>query len=280
MDKNRSNLGIKRAFLMLFIAVFIFFNGYKLAEYLKENRKQKNYETTDTIVTDPVRDLSVRTKKSVGEDIPKDTTLVKEINELRFDLAFIEKENDSLRAYLKSYWEELQELKRVDQNLYAKISSLSGKVQNNPISIDNPEKKPKLLNEKTEFNSTLKIRNLNVQPLKITNNKEIPTEKANATDKIKICMNLDENVFVLNDIKNIYIRILNPKGKLLNISPVIFESENGNLKFTLKQQLYYKNKEEYTCLYWPKTESLITGKYNVEVYIDRKRSATSKFSLN
>ena len=280
MDKNKSNLGIKRVLLMLFIAVFIFFNGYKLAGYLKENRKQKNYETDATIVTDPVIDLSIRTEKSFGENIPKDTTLVKENNDLKSDLAFIEKENDSLRAYLKSYWEELQELKRVDQNLYAKISSLSEKARNKPIFIDNPEKKPKLLNEKTEFNSTLKIRNLNVQPIKITNNKEIPTERSNATDKIKICMNLDENVFVLNDIKNIYIRILNPKGKLLNISPVIFESENGNLKFTLKQQLYYKNKGEHICLYWPKTESLITGKYNVEVYIDKKRSATSKFSLN
>jgi hypothetical protein len=108
---------------------------------------------------------------------------------------------------------------------------------------------------------------------------------AKRTNKLETCFTILENKIAKGGSKTIYLRILEPSGKVLGnraegSSTFKKTGSSEELLFTASQQIDYDNKNQDLCINWEEAErNFAPGKYIMEIYVDGNLSGSSEVNL-
>ena len=214
----------------------------------------------------------------------KDSLIQEQISEIR---NLIRTKND-----LKEAREKIDNLKRIAQNYVKDIDSLyyvterlsSEKDSVIKVNKDINWKNYKLnktniqLSEKVNMGSTLKIKDITVEPFRYrSTGKEVSTRSASKTQTLRTCFYISANLIADPGKKEVLIQFVNSRNEILSSSDTILNNEG--IMFSSKTLIEYKNKQEFVCLDWQRYIPLEEGEYIVKIFIDDVFTSETDFKL-
>lgn len=110
--------------------------------------------------------------------------------------------------------------------------------------------------------------------------RQIPTERARRSDKIKICFTVAKNNLAAAGDKELYVQVIDPKNNVLGANDQI-QFEDQVLNFSLISRFNYEKKNLDICEYLtPNNDSdFESGRYIVNVFNEKELISTSEFTL-
>jgi hypothetical protein len=111
------------------------------------------------------------------------------------------------------------------------------------------------------------------------------TMMSRRTNKLETCFTLLENAIAKPGKKTVYMRIVEPGGKILGnrsegSSTFRKSGDNEDLLFTSSKEIDYNNQRINMCLDWEeKDNSFVNGIYLLEVYVDGTLSGAGSIAL-
>jgi hypothetical protein len=139
-------------------------------------------------------------------------------------------------------------------------------------------------NGKIERSKQLKAYDISVSAFKraIWNHKEVITAKANKVNHMLINFTVIENPLVEKGRKEIALKIIDPRGKILANSHDTNSSEVIPVdakKFSVCTNTNYSDSDVNMVLDFDNKENLTKGNYTIEIYIEGKLCGMKQFSL-
>jgi cell division protein ZapB len=108
---------------------------------------------------------------------------------------------------------------------------------------------------------------------------------AKRTNKLEACFTVLENKISKPGTKTVYLRILEPGGKVLGnkaegSSTFHQNGSNEELLFSVSKTIEYTNQKQDLCMFWEESDRLFTpGTYMIEIYIDGNLSGVASATL-
>ncbi len=132
------------------------------------------------------------------------------------------------------------------------------------------------LSQKVRLAAVLHASNIRMVPIDLRRNgrKEKTTEKAKNVDVFRVTFDIDENRVTENGIKDLYLRIIGPGGRLLSNaaygSGVTTTFDGDNLNYTLHKQIDLRQGEPVRDIVvdWHQDSDYARGNYTIEIYHD------------
>ena len=278
-------------FLFLVIATLVFFMFYqkKTMEHQMDLKiqfiEQKNIlrDELDDLI-DEHDDLLEEYGDLNDQLFQKDSLIQKQIAEIR---NLIRTKNDLKEARVK-----IENLKRISQNYIKDIDSLytvterlsSEKDSVIKVNKDINWKNYKLnktnlqLSEKVNMGSTLKIKDISVEPFRYrSTGKEVSTRSASKTQTLRTCFYISANLIADAGKKEVLIQFIDSQDNILSSSDTIVNG--NNMMFSARTSVEYENKRLFVCLDWQRYIPLIEGEYLVKIFIDGVFTSETEFKL-
>jgi len=110
--------------------------------------------------------------------------------------------------------------------------------------------------------------------------KQIPTERARRSDKIKVCFTVAKNTIAEAGDKELYIQVIDPENNVLGSNDQI-QFEEQVLNYSLISRFNYENRNLNVCEFITKSddEKFVTGRYIVNVFNNKALVSTSEFTM-
>ena len=213
----------------------------------------------------------------------KDSLIQQQIGEIR---NLIRTKNDLKEARLK-----IENLKRIAQNYVKDIDSLYNVTERLSSEKDSVIKVNKDINwknyklnktniklsEKVNMGSTLKIKDITVEPFRYRGTgKEVSTRSAAKTQTLRTCFYISANLIAEAGEKEVLLQFVNPENNILCSSDTII---SNNVLFSAGTTVDYKNQQLFVCLDWQRYVPLVEGNYIVKIYIDNVFTSETDFKL-
>ena len=285
----KNNKLIVLLFIIVTVLVFFLFYQKKTMEHQMDLKiqfiEQKNIlrDELDDLIDE--HDDLLEEYGDLNEQLfQKDSLIQEQISEIR---NLIRTKND-----LKEAREKIDNLKRIAQNYVKDIDSLyyvterlsSEKDSVIKVNKDINWKNYKLnktniqLSEKVNMGSTLKIKDITVEPFRYrSTGKEVSTRSASKTQTLRTCFYISANLIADPGKKEVLIQFVNSRNEILSSSDTILNNE-GTM-FSSKTSIEYKNKQEFVCLDWQRYIPLEEGEYLVKIFIDDVFTSETDFKL-
>ena len=285
----KNNKLIALLFIIVTVLVFFLFYQKKTMEHQMDLKiqfiEQKNIlrDELDDLIDE--HDDLLEEYGDLNEQLfQKDSLIQEQISEIR---NLIRTKND-----LKEAREKIDNLKRIAQNYVKDIDSLyyvterlsSEKDSVIKVNKDINWKNYKLnktniqLSEKVNMGSTLKIKDITVEPFRYrSTGKEVSTRSASKTQTLRTCFYISANLIADPGKKEVLIQFVNSRNEILSSSDTILNNE-GTM-FSSKTSIEYKNKQEFVCLDWQRYIPLEEGEYIVKIFIDDVFTSETDFKL-
>ncbi|MBK7682522.1 MAG: hypothetical protein IPJ26_08680 [Bacteroidetes bacterium] len=212
------------------------------------------------------------------------------VDEQKAKIAKLMKSEKNSSKLNKQLQVEMQELKKMRDEYLERIDALlveneTLKKEKNELT-STVEELTKNLENTVSTASVLKSEYLTVTSYKKRNNdKFTTTAMAKRTNKIESCFTVLENKIARNGEKTVYMRIIEPGGKIVGNRTEGSNSfkkadTNEDLLFTTSKTIEYKNEKESICIDWTEEDRVFTsGTYMIEIYIDGYLSAVNSLTL-
>tara|TARA_R110000772_G_scaffold230035_3_gene340838 strand:- start:33 stop:920 length:888 start_codon:yes stop_codon:yes gene_type:complete len=133
-----------------------------------------------------------------------------------------------------------------------------------------------------EKGSALNLSKFSVDAVKErTSGKLVSTSRAKATDKLKVCFTVADNVIAQAGDRQFFIEVLDPQGNVLGESFSKTSDSGASVTYSKGTDFYYENRSLDVCDFIDKPASEFQkGNYMVNVYDNSlKLLGTSKFQL-
>lgn len=212
------------------------------------------------------------------------------VDEQKSRIANLMKKEKNSSALNKQLMAEMQELKKMrdeyleridallveNEKLKKEKNDLSGTVETLTKNLENTVTTASILKSEYLVVSTYKKR---------SNDKFTSTAMAKRTNKIESCFTVLENKIAQPGEKTVYMRIIEPGGKIVGNRT---EGSNSfkkadtkeDLLFTTSKTMDYKNEKESVCIDWTESDRVFSsGTYMIEIYIDGYLSAVNSITL-
>jgi len=182
--------------------------------------------------------------------------------------------------------EEIANLKVTVSNMKEEVNSL--KIKNAFLSKDKVDLTEKTINETKSKNrtneatvgntvdpvnlakaATLKVSNMHINGIQLKKDGEVDIEmRARRVDKLQINFTIADNSIANIGQKEIYVRIINPKGNLIADPNNLFFVHGEKLQYTFKEIINFTNNgEEYQFLWNDESgKGFIKGAYTILLY--------------
>lgn len=212
------------------------------------------------------------------------------VDEQKAKIAKLMKSEKNSSKLNKQLQVEMQELKKMRDEYLERIDALlveneTLKKEKNELT-STVEELTKNLENTVSTASVLKSEYLTVTSYKKRNNdKFTTTAMAKRTNKIESCFTVLENKIAKTGEKTVYMRIIEPGGKIVGNRTEGSNSfkkadTNEDLLFTTSKTIEYKNEKESICIDWTEEDRVFTsGTYMIEIYIDGYLSAVNSLTL-
>ena len=183
----------------------------------------------------------------------------------------LKKEAETLRNIMKGYIHTIDSLNTLNINLSNDLTEKTQKLSN--VSKQNKKiiKQNEELQKQVSIGAVLQINNILSAGIRIrSSGAQSETTRASKTNMIKTCFSIIENKLAQAGDKEIYIRILDSEGNLLNApTPLtIINQQKEELKMSSKRTINYQNQNTDLCIFYEIENSIPAGNYSVEVYAE------------
>jgi len=293
MDQEESKSKKRGILIWIIIALLMGTNGVTIWLLMQEKNKvaeqiikiQTVYVEKETIQNDLAalkKDYEglQTTNKAIQADIDlkiaRIDELMAEAKKHKGDaymIAKLSKEAETLREIMKHYVYTIDSLNTLNQTLVAEKKTVLKQL------VQEKEKQDVLKQEKEELKNTIAKGSIltcfNVTAkgvyFKKGGKKEVESNKARKTTKIKVGFSLGENKIAKTGEKAVYIRIITPDGKEMAKSyddsyKFVFNKSNGY--YAGKETLNYANVEMSAVTYCEGQGEMVPGNYLIEITCD------------
>ena len=281
-DKRSRRIIILLSVLISIILIYII---------IRENQFQKNLET---VIQYEEEKTSLR--DNLDDLIDEHEILKSEYAELSDQL---EERDSSILAYadeikqlLRSKGEltqarvKIRRLKEITKKYVSEIDSLytlnkalqlendSVKKANQLISIRNEtlEKNNQDLSERVFTASMLRVENIQIEGVYYrSSGREVTTTRASKIQNFSICFDIIENKVTDKGFKELFIRIVDASGKVLNVANKIQETtieKDSIVQYTTNYNFDYANQKISECQLWTRGNVLTPGVYYFEFIME------------
>ncbi len=294
--ENQNSSGKKGTIWIILFAASALFNVY---QWRNHTTTTEVYEVTkDSLITarvDVEKELGATIEelnkyKGINEHL--DSLLAEangKIDEQKARIQKLIRSEGNSASLNKKLAVELETLKKLRDEYLDKIDALM--VENQRLKQDstnlagNVETLTKNLEATVNTASVLKSEYFKIASYKKRNNgKFTTTVMSKRTNKLDVCFTLLGNAIAKGGEKNVYLRIVEPGGKVMgnrSAGSNSFKMANGEeVMFTNTVTVNYENKNMDQCIAYEESERVFTpGTYVVEVYVDGNLSGASSYVL-
>ena len=280
-DKRVKVIVLSLSVVIVLLATFLVWNKVQSEEQLAlmiENVEQKNAlrDDLDDLIDEHemLKDENVELSDQL---FSKDSLINAYSNEIKnllrsqADLNKARVKIKRLREISKKYVNALDSLYILNASLQFENDSV--KKANRFITNKNRDlvKTNKNLSQKVSTASVLKLKDISIEGLYYrASGREVTTSRANKIQNFKICYTILENQIADKGEKELYVRILDGKGNVLNVSNMIQELElsDTTIQYTTKYTIDYQNTSINECQLWTRGNILSSGTFTFEFLID------------
>lgn len=293
MSNTNNSIGLKVAIGIL-LALFLGTGFYAINLYSEKKKdtaeltKQKNQVMKDLSMMAKQYDSAIEESDLNNEKL----ILAKErIEGLMDSLKVSQTSVNSLWRYRKKYLSLQEEM----DNLLEENDRL--KVENDLLatSLDSTQIQ---LAERSAFTDSLLIQNTELADvvrdagslqtvglkgfgvIERSSGKQIPTERARRSDKVKVCFTVAKNALTESGDKELYVQIIDPKSNVLGANNQV-EFEGKILNYSLISRFNYEKRNLNICEFVAPNgdEKFEKGRYVVNVYNESSLVSSSEFTL-
>ena len=302
MSTDNKESQSKKTIVIVIISLLLGVNGLLLWQFfnkktdlqqttveLKNTKDEK--ETLDAELQKVKFEFDKLNQENAGLQIllnSKDEEIRNKINEIQRlinsgDAAQLKKAKDeiaTLKQLSLNYVAQIDSLKAVNKDLSSQNTSLNQDLSNANSKVGSLTQENSNLSNKVAIASILKTVNAVASGVKYKGSgKEIETTKAKQTDRIKTCFTIVENAVIDKGAKDIYLRIVGPDGTILSTSNETFMLKGQASVYTIRQTIFYENKNTDLCIYWEKGNAYSAGKYSIEIYCEGNQIGSASVML-
>ncbi|WP_296316787.1 chromosome partitioning protein ParA [Winogradskyella sp. UBA3174] len=110
--------------------------------------------------------------------------------------------------------------------------------------------------------------------------KQIPTERARRSDKIKVCFSIAKNKLTEAGDKELYVQVIDPNNNVLGSNNQV-QFEDQVLNYSLMSRFNYENRTLQICEYISQLDDskFEKGTYRISVFNDKELMSSSEFVL-
>jgi len=309
---SQNNSGALRTGLIVLLAAlalvgYLYFNAQSKNKDLQGLLDTKVGELSDTKVRlDSISralDAKILEVESLGgsvEELEKiKAELQKDIASLKSSSNFSAKKyNDKIAEYekfLAAKDEEIMKLKEENgllssENLTLKTEKEEVINQNVALSqskdslthvVDEVSVKNKDLQDKVNTAAALKAVNVEIVGLTSKGKEKDGKIKSKRIDQLKVTYHLPSNPLTEKTNKDVYLRILDPNGAVLNDMGRggVLDFAGREIGYTLRQAVPYTNNDQEVAMYYQKGQEFNSGVYSVELYSEGFKIGTGNFQI-
>jgi regulator of replication initiation timing len=291
-DSQKSNTGLKVG-LGILVVLFLGTAFYTSKLY---NDKQETERTLMNEKQQVMNDLSAMAKQydeAIAENEIANQDLIEareRIQGLMDSLKVSQNSVNSLWRYKKKYLalqEEMEDLLEENERLKVENELLATSLDSTQVQ----------LAERTMFTDSLLVQNSELADvvkdaaalqtvglkgmgvIERSSGKQIPTERAKRSDKIKVCFTVAKNTLTEAGDKELYVQVIDPKNNVLGSNDQI-QFDEQVLNYSLISRFNYENRNLNICEYISVGEEKFEkGRYQVNVFNDKELISSSEFTL-
>ncbi len=249
---------------------------------VKENLEQLKQEYENLRTTDKKIQAELEVKKAEIEE------LIKQAEKHKGDaymIARLRKETDTLRKIMKGYIVTIDSLNTLNKNLVVEKNQIKVELGNEKDKTAQLNKEKQDLLGVIDVGSILKATAMTVKGVRYKSGgkKELETDKASKTEKLKVSFTLAENRIAKKGDRDFYLRVLTPDGKEMARSmdeSYMFKFGGSRGFYAGKQDANYHNEEMSMIMYAEGAkDSFVPGKYIIEIYSDGQNIGNANLVL-
>jgi hypothetical protein len=294
MTNNTANTGIKVA-LGIAVALFIGLGVFSSSLYKEKQENEKVLVDEKTKVLNELNQMAAQYDVAMSENSVVNQNLVEakeRIEGLIDSLKVSETNVKSLWRFKKKYLAlqkemdviltENDKLKVENQMLATSLDSTKIQLEERTMFTDSLLVQNTALADVVEGAAVLSANSMNVSGvIERSSGKQIPTERARRSDKIRICFTVAKNKLVVAGDKELYVQVIDPKNNILGVNQQIAFGEEV-LNYSLISKFNYENQSLPICEYIAKqnnNDDFEKGTYKVNVFNGKELVTNSQFTL-
>ncbi|WP_422104721.1 chromosome partitioning protein ParA [Winogradskyella sp.] len=292
-DSQKSNIGLKVGLGILLI-LFLGTAFYASKLYSDGKAQEKELISEKQQVMNDLNNMAKQYDQAIAESEVKDQDLVAardRIQGLMDSLKVSQNSVNSLFRYKKKFLalqEEMDELLAENDRLKVENEYLATSLDSTQVQ----------LAERTVFTDSLLVQNtelanvvedaaalqtvglVGMGVIERSSGKQIPTERARRSDKIKVCFTVAKNTLTEAGDKELYVQVIDPKNNVLGANNQI-QFDDQVLNYSLISRFNYENRNLNICEYISQTDNskFEKGRYQISVFNDKEMISSSEFEL-
>lgn len=243
---------------------------------LKDDKAELNQQLKEMLVQyESVKTSNKELNASLQEEKQKIIELLQQIDKLDGKAAkmdYFRRQAAQLQNSQKQYLTTIDSLGALNEILVEKNEKLLSDFERTQSENDS-------LSTKVEQASKVKGVGMKVASYN-SKGKLNKKNKANRSASLEVCITLVSNPLSPKGEKDIYLRIYDPKGKVLKVSEDdLFEMNGEEMGYTAVSSIDYQGEEVTQCVTYVHKDELATGNYDIELYADGALIGSSNIVL-
>ncbi|MBN1198274.1 MAG: hypothetical protein JXA23_02905 [Bacteroidales bacterium] len=199
-----------------------------------------------------------------------------EYYKIRKKMAMLQKVAQGYVQQMDSLYTVNRELKEENERIREVVRTEQGRNQN--LIKDKEE-----LTQKMNQAAVLQAYGVTTTAFKVRGNNSIETDKANRTDKLKICFTIGENSLIEQGTKVLYVRISRPDNVVVTKSKYdVFVFNGQEIPYSIREDINYQGKAMRVCVDWIKRDTdapAMKGRYQVGLFFNDREIGQGSFEL-
>ncbi len=292
-DSQKTSTGLKVG-LAILLVLFLGTAFYASKLYNDKQETEKTLVSEKQQVMNDLNNMAQEYDAAIAESEIKNEDLVEargRIQGLMDSLKVSQNSVNSLWRYKKKFM-SLQEEMDV---LLTENDRLKGENEYLASSLDSTQVQ---LAERTMFTDSLLVQNtelsivvedaaalqtvglIGMGVIERSSGKQIPTERARRSDKIKVCFTVAKNMLTEAGDKELYVQVIDPKNNVLGSNDQL-EFDDQVLNYSLISRFNYENRNLQICEYVSASEDskFEEGRYTINVFSDKQLISSSEFVM-
>jgi len=192
-----------------------------------------------------------------------------------------------LQLIAQGYVRQMDSLYRVNAALEEENIAMQKDLKDLRKEKEAIEKDRRVLSDKVEIAAILRAVNMEATGLRVRGggDREIPTDKVQRVDQVRVCFTVGENKIAAPGKKDIYIRIARPDQEILvrsRLQENTFEYQGELLQYSIMKTIDYQNEAIDLCAYWNKeysAQEMWPGLYHVDIFCEDAVIGHTTFTL-
>ncbi|WP_111683042.1 chromosome partitioning protein ParA [Winogradskyella tangerina] len=290
---QKSNIGLKVGLgilLILFLG-----SAFVASKFYSEGKEQeKELISEKQQVMNDLNNMAKQYDQAIAASEIKDQDLIEareRIQGLMDSLKVSQNSVNSLFRYKKKFLvlqEEMDELLAENDRLKVENEYLATSLDSTQVQ----------LAERTVFTDSLLVQNtelanvvedaaalqtvglVGMGVIERSSGKQIPTERARRSDKIKVCFTVAKNKLTEAGDKELYVQVIDPNNNVLGSNNQV-QFDDQVLNYSLISRFNYENRNLNICEYisQPNDSKFEKGRYQISVFNDKELISSSEFIL-